>query len=150
MRLLHTSDWHLGRSLHGIDLLEYQAEALDHIVTTAQEERVDAVLVAGDVFDRAIPPVEAVRLLEHTLKRLTEHATVVVTSGNHDSAIRLGYGSTLFPRNLHVVTEVGGIGTPVELEDQHGPVLVYPFPYLDPDGCRHELSEGEELIARSH
>jgi DNA repair protein SbcD/Mre11 len=63
MRLLHTSDWHLGRSLHGIDLLEYQAEALDHIVTTAQEERVDAVLVAGDVFDRAIPPVEAVRLL---------------------------------------------------------------------------------------
>ncbi|NED95579.1 exonuclease SbcCD subunit D [Phytoactinopolyspora alkaliphila] len=150
MRLLHTSDWHLGRSLHGIDLLEHQAAALDHIVEVAAEERVDAVLVAGDIFDRAIPPVESVRLLEDTLRRLTEHATVIVTSGNHDSAIRLGYGSTLFPHNLLVSTGVAGVGTAVELADQHGPVLVYPFPYLDPDGCRHELSDGDELIARSH
>ncbi|WP_129664591.1 exonuclease SbcCD subunit D [Phytoactinopolyspora endophytica] len=150
MRLLHTSDWHLGRSLHGLDLLEHQAATLDHIVDVTAGENIDAVLIAGDIFDRAIPPVEAVRLLEDTLKRLTEHAPVIVTSGNHDSAIRLGYGSTLFPQNLHVATRVSDVGTPVELADEHGAVLVYPFPYLDPDGCRHELSDDDEPLARSH
>ncbi|NEE04586.1 exonuclease SbcCD subunit D [Phytoactinopolyspora halotolerans] len=150
MRLLHTSDWHLGRTLHGLDLLEHQAAVLDHIVEVTAREKVDAVLIAGDVFDRAIPPVEAVRLLEDTLKRLTEHATVIVTSGNHDSAIRLGYGSTLFPQNLHVATRVADVGVPVALTDKHGPVFIYPFPYLDPDGCRHELSDDDAPLTRSH
>ncbi|AYY15023.1 exonuclease SbcCD subunit D [Actinobacteria bacterium YIM 96077] len=150
MRLLHTSDWHLGRTLHGLDLLDHQATALDQIVEIAEAESADAVLVSGDVFDRAIPPVEAVRLLEQTLRRLTEHATVIVTSGNHDSAARLGYGSSLFPDRLHVVTRAERTGHPIELEDQHGPVIVYPFPYLDPDGCRHTLATGDEPLARSH
>lgn len=150
MRLLHTSDWHLGRTLHGVDLLDHQSQVLDHIVEVAEQQAVDAVLVAGDVFDRAIPPVEAVRLLERTLRRLTRRATVIVTSGNHDSAIRLGYGSSLFPAGLHVITGVDSVGTAIELADQHGPVLVYPFPYLDPDGCRRQLADGDEPLARSH
>lgn len=149
MRLLHTSDWHLGRSLHGVDLLEAQAAALDQIVEIARSSDVDAVLVSGDVFDRAIPPVEAVRLLEDTMCRLAQHATVVVTSGNHDSAIRLGYGSRLFPAGLHVVTAVDAVGVPVELADEYGAVLIYPFPYLDPDGCRVQLGDDEPL-ERSH
>ncbi len=150
MRLLHTSDWHLGRTLHGVDLLDAQAAALDHIVEVTRTSGVDAVLVAGDVFDRAIPPVEAVRLLEETMCRLAQYATVVVTSGNHDSAVRLGYGSKLFPAGIHVVTELDSVGTPVELADEHGPVLVYPLPYLDPDGCRVRLGGDDAPLERSH
>ena len=67
--MLHTSDWHLGRTLHGVDLLDHQAAWLDHLVDVARSESVDAVVVAGDVYDRAIPPVEAVTLLSQTVAR---------------------------------------------------------------------------------
>src|SRR5690606_7818234 len=78
MRILHTSDWHLGRTLHGVDLLEHQAAHLDHLVELTRSEAVDAVVVAGDVYDRAIPPVDAVSLLSDAVTRLAEHAHVVV------------------------------------------------------------------------
>src|SRR4051795_9805446 len=93
MNLLHTADWHLGRSFHGDSLLDAQAAAVDHMVAVAREERVDAVLVAGDVSARALPPVDAVRLADEALRRLSELCSVVVISGNHDSAARLGFGS---------------------------------------------------------
>lgn len=141
MRLLHTSDWHLGRSLHGVDLLEHQAAYLDHLVGLARSERVDAVLVAGDVYDRAVPPVEAVTLLSETLTRLAEVTTVVVTPGNHDSAARLGFGAGLMRPELHVRARVDGIATPVVVTGSDGvAVLVYALPYLDPDVVRRELS----------
>ncbi|MCR6492947.1 exonuclease SbcCD subunit D [Cellulomonas sp. P24] len=140
MRLLHTSDWHLGRSLHGVDLLEHQAAYLDHLVDLARSERVDAVLVAGDVYDRAVPPVEAVTLLSETLTRLAEVTTVVVTPGNHDSAARLGFGAGLMRPELHVRARVDGIATPVVVTGSDGvAVLVYALPYLDPDVVRREL-----------
>ena len=94
MRMLHTSDWHLGRSLHRADLRPAQAAYLDHHVEVVRSERIDAVLVAGDVYDRAIPPLDAVALCEDGLVRLRDAgARVIVTSGNHDSAPRLGFGS---------------------------------------------------------
>ena len=96
MRFLHTSDWHLGRSLHRADLREAQAAFLDHLVETARAERVDAVLVAGDVYDRAIAPVDSVALCEDALARLRgTGARVILISGNHDSALRLGVNSAL-------------------------------------------------------
>ena len=102
MRLLHTSDWHLGRTLHGVSLHEAQSGVLDRICELVEDPPdgvpVDAVLVAGDVYDRGVPPVESVQLFEWTLSRLSAVTTVVVTSGNHDSAIRLGYGSAPLPR----------------------------------------------------
>ncbi|MBO0898495.1 exonuclease SbcCD subunit D [Cellulomonas sp. zg-ZUI22] len=151
MRLLHTSDWHLGRSLHGVDLLDHQAAYLDHLVDLVRAERVDAVVVAGDVYDRAIPPVEAVTLLSDTLARLAEHTTVVVTSGNHDSATRLGFGSQLMRERVRLRTRVASLAEPVEVGD----VLVYGLPYLDPDVCRAELAPVDAtgtrtLLARSH
>ena len=150
MRLLHTSDWHLGRSLHGVDLLDHQAAYLDHLVDVVRAEQVDAVVVAGDVYDRAIPPVEAVTLLSDTLARLAEHTTVVVTSGNHDSATRLGFGSALMRDRVRLRTRVAGLAEPVVLPDDEGDVLVYGIPYLDPDFARVELADGPELLARSH
>ncbi len=140
MRILHTGDWHLGRTLHGVDLLEAQATFIDHLVATVAAEAVDLVVVAGDVYDRAIPPVEAVGLLESALARLCERAHVLVLSGNHDSGTRLGFGSALFTPRLHVRTDPSTVGVPLELVDEHGPVLVHAIPYLDPDVVRHTFA----------
>jgi len=138
MRLLHTSDWHLGRTLHGVDLLPYQAAHLDHLVEVVRAERVDAVVVAGDVFDRGIPPVEAVSVLSDALARLAELTTVVVTSGNHDSAARLGFGSALMRERVALRTRVAALAEPVEVGDG---LLIYGLPYLDPDFARAQLAE---------
>ena len=143
MRLLHTSDWHLGRSLHRADLRAAQAAFLDHLVDVVKAEKVDAVLVAGDVYDRAVPPVDAVELCEDALLRL--HATgarIVLISGNHDSARRLGFGSRLLDQaGVHLRTRLGALTEPVMLEDAHGPVAVYGIPYLEPDAIRAEFPE---------
>lgn len=153
MRIVHTSDWHLGRTLHGVDLLEHQAAYFDHLVDVVRSEQVGAVVVSGDVYDRAIPPVDAVVLLSQTLARLAEHAQVVVTPGNHDSAIRLGFAAELLRGGVHLRTQVADVGVPVELADPAGgaPVMVYALPYLDPDAARTVLREdGEEPLGRSH
>ncbi|GEA87084.1 exonuclease SbcCD subunit D [Cellulomonas cellasea] len=146
MRLLHTSDWHLGRTLHGVDLLDHQAAYLEHLVDLVRTDPVDAVLVAGDVYDRAIPPVEAVQLLSATLARLAEHTTVVLTPGNHDSAARLGFGAELMRERVRVRAQVGDLATPVVLPSEDGDALVYALPYLDPDVVRRRL----DAPARSH
>ena len=134
MRFLHTSDWHLGRSLHRADLREAQAAFLDHLVDTVIDERVDAVLVAGDVYDRAIPPVDSVAHYEDALVRLrAAGARVILISGNHDSARRLGVNSALVDAaGVHLRTRPGKLAEPVILHDEHGPVAVYGVPYLEP------------------
>ena len=147
MRLLHTADWHLGRALHRVPLLDAQRAVVDHLVELAREERVDAILLAGDVFDRALPPVEAVRVAGDALRRLAEVAPVIAISGNHDSAGRLGFAAELIARGgVHLRTEPTSVGDPVVLEDEHGPVAIYGVPYLDPDLTREALGADE----RSH
>lgn len=134
MRFLHTSDWHLGRSLHKADLREAQAAFLDHLVETAGSERVDAVLVAGDVYDRAIPPVDSVALYEEALARLrATGARVILISGNHDSARRLGVNSALIDASgVHLRTRSAALADPVLLADERGQLAVYGVPYLEP------------------
>ena len=141
MRLLHTSDWHLGRTLHRADLRDAQAAFLDSLVEVVRSERVDAVLVAGDVYDRAVPPLDAVALAEQGLERLRDAgARVVVISGNHDSASRLGFGSRLVDASgVHLRTRVASCAEPVLLEDADGPVAVYAVPYLEPEAVRDDL-----------
>lgn len=134
MRFLHTSDWHLGRSLHRADLREAQAAFLAHLVETVRSERVDAVLVAGDVYDRAIPSLDAVALYEDALARLrAAGARVVLISGNHDSARRLGVnGALIDAAGVHLRTRPEAVSDPVLLDDEHGQVAVYGIPYLEP------------------
>ncbi|MDQ1604420.1 MAG: repair protein SbcD/Mre11 [Actinomycetota bacterium] len=148
MRLLHTSDWHLGRSFHREDLLGAQAGFVDFLVETVAQEQVDAVLVAGDVYDRALPSVDAVTLFDDALRRLAgTGAPVVLISGNHDSAGRLGFGSGLMDHaGIHLRTDPGAAHRRVLLPDGAGEVAVYALPYLEPDAVRGELGCHE----RSH
>lgn len=154
MRFLHTSDWHLGRTLHSVDLLDAQADVLGQICQLVARPPdgvpIDAVLVAGDVYDRAVPPVEAVALFASTLAELIKHTTVIVTAGNHDSAIRLGFGAELFTERLRLRTDLATVGSPVLLGDGPAQVAIYPLPYLDPDAARTVLAPGEQPLERSH
>ena len=148
MRILHTSDWHLGRSFHREGLLGAKASYVDHLLDTVESAAVDLVVVSGDVYDRALPPVDAVALADETFARLAaSRARVVVTSGNHDSARRLGFNSRLIDSaGVHFRTDAASCGTPVMLEDDHGPVAVYGLPYLEPDVLREPWG----LESRSH
>lgn len=141
MLLLHTSDWHLGRSLHRTDLREAQQAFLDHLVEVVRSEQVDAVLVSGDVYDRAVPPLDAVQMCGDALFRLrAAGARVILISGNHDSATRLGFGGALVEAaGVHLRTRVPDLARPVLLEDAAGTVPVYGIPYLEPDAVRHLL-----------
>ncbi len=138
MKLLHTSDWHLGRGFHGFSLRDEQEEMLQTVCRTVEEHGVGAVLVAGDVYDRALPPEWAVQLLDTTLGRLRQlGAEVVITSGNHDSAARLGFiRKVAAASGLHFRTALSDAWTPVELADG---TLVYGVPYLEPQLVAAEL-----------
>ncbi|NUW36179.1 exonuclease SbcCD subunit D C-terminal domain-containing protein [Nonomuraea sp. SMC257] len=144
MRILHTSDWHLGRSFHRESLLEGQAAFVDHLVETVRAERVDVVAVSGDVYDRALPPVDAVSLCNEALGRLrSAGARVILISGNHDSARRLGFGASLFDASgVHLRTDPARAWEPVLVDD----VAFYGIPYLEPELVRAPW----ELDERSH
>ena len=141
MRFLHTSDWHLGLRFHGEDLIDAQRGVLDHICTTARTEHVDALLVAGDIYDRAIPSLDAVRLFSQALHQLADlDIPTIMISGNHDSAHRLGVGTGLLAKaGVHLRTDPADSATPVHLEDEDGPVAVYGIPYLEPTLVRTQL-----------
>ena len=150
MRLLHTSDWHLGRSFHREDLLGAQEAFVDWLVGVVVAERVDAVVVSGDVYDRALPSVDAVALCDDALARLAgTGAEVVLISGNHDSARRLGFGAAVMRRGgVHLRTDPRAVDEPVLVGDEHGPVGVFALPYLEPDAVRADLGcEGRSQAA---
>ena len=146
MRLLHTSDWHLGRSFHGASLLDEQAEALDRIVELAREAAVDLVVIAGDLYDRAIPPAEAVSLFTDTLARLRSAGIAVVAiAGNHDSHVRVSvYDPLLSALGVTIRGAVTRAAEPVLVQPAAGgtAVAVYPLPYLEP------VVDGPRLLAR--
>ncbi len=144
MRLLHTSDWHLGRSFHGVGMLDAQRAFIDQLVDTVTRRAVDVVLIAGDVYDRALPGVDVVHLLDDALVRLSAAgARVVLTSGNHDSAIRLGFASRLLERGgVHLRTRLEGLDQPLLLpagaaagggtSPGEAVVAIYGIPWLEP------------------
>lgn len=133
MRILHTSDWHIGRSFHGHATLDALRGVLAALTAQVREHEVDVVIVAGDVFDSATPSAECYTLLTDALAGLSDAgAHLVVTSGNHDSAARLGFQAQLLRAGIHVVTRPEQVGTPITIDDEHGPVHFYGIPYLEP------------------
>ncbi|EME66444.1 ATP-dependent dsDNA exonuclease [Rhodococcus ruber BKS 20-38] len=149
MRILHTSDWHIGRTFHGVDLLSDQAQALAALADLVAERRVDVVVVAGDVYDRSIPSADAVAVCNAGFEAIrAAGAVIVATSGNHDSPVRLGAGAAFAAEGgLHLITRVSQIDRPVLLDDAQGTVAFYGIPYLEPEITRAELGVPE---ARSH
>ncbi|GAA1234709.1 exonuclease SbcCD subunit D [Prauserella halophila] len=139
--MLHTSDWHVGRTFHGADLLTEQDTVLQHLAGLVADESVDVVLVSGDIYDRAVPSAEAVRVATAGMRRIREAgAELVLTSGNHDSAARLGaFAEFAASGGLHLRTTVAGIAEPVVFDGGDAPVAVYGIPYLEPETARHAL-----------
>ena len=144
MRILHTSDWHIGRTFHGSSTMDALAEVLGALTEQVREHAVDVVIVAGDVFDSATPSAAAYTLLGDALVALHgTGATVIVTSGNHDSAARLGFQARLLRDGIHVLTDPLAIGTPVTVDDADGPVHFFGIPYLEPAIVRQHWPEGD-------
>lgn len=148
MRLLHTSDWHIGRKFEEVDLLPTQAEFGDWFIDLAVREKIDVVLLAGDIFDRATPKAEAVDLVDEILNRLKSAgiATVAI-SGNHDSAERLNFGARFMAEaDLHIRAErpvISDIGHPVRITRPSGETVeILPLPYLDPQ--RVIMTDGQD------
>ncbi len=144
MRFLHTADWHLGRIFHNIHLTEDQAYVLEQLVALVRDAKPDAVVIAGDVYDRSVPPPEAVSLLDDVLSRilLDCDVPVIVTAGNHDSPERLGFGDKVMARQkLHVIGQVSPATQPVVLRDAHGPVYFCPIPYAEPAVVRERFDD---------
>ncbi|WP_062135071.1 exonuclease SbcCD subunit D [Demequina aestuarii] len=143
MRLLHTSDWHIGRTFHGHSTDEHLAQVLSAIADAVAEHSVDAVIVAGDIFDSSTPKSGAFTLLADALLAIRDHgAQVVLTSGNHDGPARLAHNAA-FARagGVHIKADHTDLASPVTLTDGHGEVLVYGLPYLHPEFMRSAYSD---------
>lgn len=139
MRILHTADWHIGRTFHGHSTMAALRQVLGALPTLVREQEIDVVVAAGDIFDSAAPSGEAFTLLQETLTAIREAgAQVVLISGNHDSAARLGFAAP-FARlgGVHIATDPEAIGTPVTLNDEYGAVDFYCVPFLEPALIRH-------------
>ncbi|MDR3684450.1 MAG: exonuclease SbcCD subunit D [Geothrix sp.] len=142
MRFLHTSDWHLGKTLCNANLLEDQAHVLDQVVAMVRETRAEALVIAGDLYDRAVPPKEAVALLDETLDRLVRGCgvPVLIIAGNHDSPERLGFASGfLGAQGLHLAGPLDPDPEPVVI----GTTAFHLLPYADPAMARFALDEGD-------
>ena len=148
MRLIHTADWHLGRLFHGRHLTGDQAVVLEKLIGLVAAVRPAAVLVAGDLYDRAVPPTEAVELLDHVLSEIVLGlgVPVVAIAGNHDSAERVGFGAGLYrERGLWVAGQLSPAAEPLVLEDEHGRVAVHALPYAAPAEARYRYADDSIL-----
>ena len=131
MKLIHLSDLHLGKRLSGFSMLEDQAYILDRILAVVDAEAPDAVVIAGDIYDRATPPAEAVKLFDTFLVALSKRtAHTVVISGNHDSAERLAFGARLMTASgVTIAPAYDGAVEPVRVRDDYGEVCLWPLPF---------------------
>jgi exonuclease SbcD len=152
MKILHTSDWHLGRGLGNYDLYDDQEQAVKFIVDQAIERKIDVLVIAGDVFDRGTPPPRSIKLLNAALTRLYEAGIVsIITAGNHDSADRLSAYANLLKENVYICGSIADTGKPIIHKDEHGEVAFYPLTFLYPDQSIETFAAlGQGEVGRSH
>ena len=139
MKIFHTADWHLGKIVQGVSMLEDQAYVLEQFIQDIKEQKPDVVIIAGDLYDRSVPPVEAVQLLNDVLNKIIIElkTPVLAIAGNHDSAARIDYGSALMKgsglyKSGHLVNDI----EPVIYEDEDGEVHFYLVPFAEPSVVR--------------
>ena len=132
MKVLHTSDLHLGKRVHGYSMTEDQRHILDGIVGIVRERKPDAMLIAGDVYDRAVPTEEAVKMFGDFLEKVTaEGCEIYVISGNHDSGARLEFCGPILGRSgVHITGEFSGRAERIDTEDEYGKLSIYMLPYF--------------------
>lgn len=148
MRFIHTADWHLGRIFHGMHLTEDQGYILESLELLLKEEKADAFIISGDIYDRSVPPPEAVELLDRHLERVIRDLKipVIMIAGNHDGAERLDFCSAMMKgAGLYIRGIFRGGFEPVILHDEDGPVYFCPIPYADPERMRPALGSDESL-----
>ncbi|MEO4055422.1 exonuclease SbcCD subunit D [Solibacillus sp. CAU 1738] len=139
MKIFHTADWHLGKLVQGVYMTEDQRYVLEQFVAAIDEEQPDVIIIAGDLYDRAIPPVEAVNLLDDMLAEivLKRNIPIVAIAGNHDSPTRVQFGNQLMQKTgLHIVGEMTASLKPVVIYDEHGPVHFHLIPFAEPSIVR--------------
>ncbi len=145
MKFIHLSDLHLGKRVNECSMLEDQRYILGEILRIVDREAPDAVLIAGDVYDKSVPSAEAVALLDDFLVRLAgRDLQVLLISGNHDSPERLAFGGRLMAeRGVHIAPVYDGRVAPVTLTDEYGPVRVYLLPFVKPSHVRRCFPDRE-------
>ncbi|PIC66708.1 exonuclease sbcCD subunit D [Sporosarcina sp. P21c] len=144
MKIFHTADWHLGKLVQGIYMTEDQRYILQTFIEEIKREQPDAIIIAGDLYDRAIPPTEAVGLLNDVLQEIVMDLKipVIAIAGNHDSPSRLHFGSTFMKdQGLYITGEWSPHLSPVKLQDEYGDVYFHLIPYADPSIVRHLLED---------
>ena len=143
MKIFHLSDLHLGKRVNEFSMLEDQWDILQKIISLAKENKPDAVFIAGDVYDKSMPIVEAVQMLDRFLVWLNElEIAVFIVSGNHDSAERVAFGAELLRNsNVHIVQSYCGRMNPIPLTDDFGKIYVWMLPYLKPSIVRRHFSD---------
>ena len=143
MKFIHLSDLHIGKSLGDFNLIKDQEYILDEIVVMADAEKVDAVMIAGDVYDKSIPSEEAVKLFDRFICKLAELSIkVFIISGNHDSDIRLGFASSLLEKNnIFLSTVYDGKMHNYEIEDEYGKVNIYLLPFVKASQVRSHFPD---------
>ncbi len=149
MKFIHTSDWHLGRQFHNHSLLEDQKFVLNQLLQYIEQETIDALIIAGDIYDRAIPPAAAVELLNEILTKvcLGLNVPVILIPGNHDSAERLRFGSPLLRQaGLHIIGELNQITEAIAIKSQDCEINFYGIPYNDLETIRHHF----QIEAKTH
>lgn len=154
MKFIHTSDWHLGRQFHNVSLLDDQQAVLDQLIQYIENNPVDAVVVAGDIYDRSVPPTIAIELLNKVVKRICGelYTPMILISGNHDGAERLGFGSEQMKNaGLHIISNFEDMLTPVVIETESaGQVAFYGMPYNDPEQVRFAYQEPVSTHDQAH
>lgn len=146
MKLFHTADWHLGKLIQGVYMTEDQRYILEQFLQAIREEQPDVVMIAGDLYDRAVPPTDAVALLDEVLQTIIIdlHIPVLAIAGNHDSPGRLHFGSQIMKSNgLYMMGHPDRALTPIILNDEHGEVHFHLLPYVDPSVVRHMFQQDD-------
>jgi len=146
MKLFHTADWHLGKLVQGVSMTDEQRFVLQQFTEAIAEEKPHAVIIAGDLYDRAVPPTDAVNLLDEVLETivLKLKTPVIAVSGNHDSPGRLNFGSRMMKSNgLYITGQLKKDMEPIVIQDEFGEVHFHLVPYADPSQVRHVLDDEE-------
>ncbi len=152
MKIIHTADWHLGKNLGSFSLLEAQKHALNQLISYCETEQPDAVLIAGDIFDRNVPPSDAVALFSQTISKIVNDLQIAVLAiaGNHDSSERIHYGADIFAKNrFYIIGKPNFPIQPVVIKDEFGEVAFYLFPYCEPEFFNFLLKE-DQISVQNH